>query len=79
MKKIIEMFAFVMEGDGGNEDEGIIGWEFLSGEWMPLVGADMNRVDSLKVLAKKISENKKKPIKIIKFTNREQIGEILPE
>lgn len=50
MPKIDEMFAFIIE-DSGPEDEGIIGISTPSG-WMPLVGADMKRVDLLRPMAR---------------------------
>jgi len=72
MPKIIEMYAFVAE-DKVPEDEGIIG--FMSGTgWMPLVGADMARVDSLKPIARDISRKTGKTVKLIRFTNREEMG-----
>jgi len=72
MPKIMEMYAFVAE-DKDPEDEGIIG--FMAGTgWMPLVGADMARVDSLKPIARDISRNTGKTVKLIRFTNREELG-----
>lgn len=46
MPRIEEMYAFVAE-DSGPDDEGVVGMATKSG-WMPLVGADMARVESLK-------------------------------
>lgn len=52
MPRIEEMYAFVTE-DSGPDDEGIVGMSTESG-WMPLVGADMARVESLKPIARNI-------------------------
>lgn len=68
MPKINEMFAFVAE-DNGPEDEGVIA---VSG--MPLVGADMARVKSLWKVAEQVARDHKKNIRVLKFSVREQIG-----
>lgn len=72
MPRIEEMYAFVAEGSGP-EDEGIIGMTTNSG-WMPLVGADMARVESLKPIARNIGVATGKKIKILHFTQREDLG-----
>lgn len=52
--RIDELYAFVTKDEDGNE--GIAG--FLSPDgWMPLIGADMNRVHSLMSMAKEIAKN----------------------
>lgn len=48
MPKISEMFAFVV-ADKDADDEGIMGIQMPDGVFMPLVGADMKRVDSLPI------------------------------
>ena len=72
MPRIEEMFAFVAE-DSGPEDEGLVGMKTEHG-WMPLVGADMARVESLKPIARGIAAATGKKIKIIHFTQREELG-----
>lgn len=74
MPRIEEMFAFVVE-DSGPDDEGIIGMNTGTG-WMPLVGADMARVESLKPIARKIGMAAGKRVKILRFTQREEFGEV---
>lgn len=74
MPKIEEMYAFVAE-DSGPDDEGIVGINTATG-WMPLVGADMARVESLKPIAKGIAAQTGKKIKLVHFTNREDLGGI---
>lgn len=72
MPKIMEMYAFVAE-DEGPEDEGIIGFKSCTG-WMPMVGSDMARVESLRPLARAVSRGTGKKVKLIRFTKREELG-----
>lgn len=72
MPRIDEMYAFITE-DNGPEDEGIIGIKTPGGIWMPLVGADMERIESLRLVARDISRNLGKPVRLIRFTNREEL------
>lgn len=74
MPKITEMFAFIAE-DAGPDDEGIIGFTTPTG-WMPMVGADMKRVDSLRPIAAGVAKDLGKRVKLIHFTNREELEEI---
>ena len=71
--KIEEMFAFVSEDETG---EGIVGYMMPDGMWMPLVGADVARVDSLRPAAEKIARDTGKPIRLIKFSNRIDLGTV---
>lgn len=50
--RITELYAFVSKDKDGNE--GIIGMTQPDGTWMPFVGADTERVDSLIPIANKI-------------------------
>jgi hypothetical protein len=70
MPKITQMFAFISEE--GPEDEGVMGM-MRNGMWMPLVGADMKRVNTLIPIADQISALSGKPYKIIKFRIEEVI------
>ena len=74
MPRITEMYAFVAE-ESGPDDEGIVGMK-LADSWMPFVGADMKRVDSLKPLALDIAQKTGKKIKLVHFTHREDLEEI---
>ncbi len=71
MPKINELFAFISI-DEGPEDEGIIASKF-GDVWMPLVGADQKRVDSLRVIAKQIAQTTGKYVVLAKFTHREDV------
>jgi hypothetical protein len=61
--KIDEMFAFIVTEDDGSE--GIPAVE-MGGMAFPLVGADIERIDSLRYLM----EGFDKPVTIARFTNR---------
>ena len=74
MPRIEEMYAFVAE-DSGPDDEGIVGMGTRAG-WMPLVGADMARVESLKPIARNIAAQTGKKIKLLHFTHREDLGDV---
>lgn len=65
MLKITEMYAFVATDDHG--DEGVMA-ACVDNTWIPLVGADMARVNSLIPLADEISKNTNTPYKILYFT-----------
>jgi hypothetical protein len=64
--KIKELYAFVSIGDEP-DDEGIMAFQTDDGTWMPMVGADMTRVNELKPLADRISKITGKPYKILRF------------
>jgi hypothetical protein len=71
---IDEMYAFIASDETG---EGIIGFRGPEG-WVPLVGADMARVDSLRHMAQRIATSQKIAIKLVKFTTRTEIETINP-
>ncbi len=76
MPRIEQMYAFVVE-DSGPDDEGVVAIQSVSGDygpiWLPLVGADMARVESLKPLARGIGQQLGKRVKLICFDNRQDI------
>jgi len=76
MPKINVIYAFISTEEGP-EDEGIVAAKF-GDTWMPLVGADMERVNSLKPLAKQIAQTTGKRIVLARFTVREEIEQIVP-
>ena len=65
MPKITEMFAFICEDKGPNDEKVVA-----------LVGTDMARVNSLKSYALDIAKKTGKKVKLIHFTNREDLEEI---
>lgn len=73
LEKITEMYVFVSVDEGG---EGVVGMTMpINGRetFMPFVCADKARMESLKPIAKKISQESGKTIKLIKLTNRKDI------
>jgi hypothetical protein len=75
MKLIEEMFAFVSE-DG--DCEGVVALQGRDGMWMPLVGADMARVDSIRVVAQKIANSTGRRLRLLRFTVRHELEVIEP-
>ena len=72
---IKEMFAFIAVDDG---DEGICGANLPGIGFAPLVGADMERIDSLRPIARDIAMALGKEIKLVKFSVREELETINP-
>lgn len=66
MKVIDKMFAFIAN-DG--KDEGLVGAQF-GATLLPLVAADMERVESLRDVACQIAETTGKTISIVEFSTR---------
>jgi hypothetical protein len=75
MLLISEMGAYVME-DG--EGEGIPAFLGPDGVWLPLVGADSDRMKSLRPMAEVVANEKGRPIKLIRFDNRVDVETINP-
>lgn len=79
MSKVEQLFAFIVE-DSGPDDEGVIALlseKGVEGQfWLPLVGSDMARVDSLRSIAKGIGGQIGKKVKLARFTNREDLEEL---
>ncbi len=73
MKKVDELFAFVTsEHQPEGHQEGIIGVATKEG-WMPLVGADMERVNSIVAFLKTHKIYDAIPYRIYRFSNKEDI------
>jgi hypothetical protein len=66
--RVDEIFAFVSEDADG--DEGICAFVGEGGMWMPMVCADMARVDSLRPMAKAIRQKTGMKIKLVRFSKR---------
>ena len=73
MPRITEMYAFIVE-DTGPDDEGVVAFN-RDGAWIPMVGADMKRVESLRPIAHNLARKLGKPVKLIHFTQREDLGD----
>ena len=76
MPKIKEMFAYIAE-EAGPDDEGVTCF-FWAGTAMPMVGADLARMESLKPMAQAIAAGTGKKVKLVRFSHREEVEEILP-
>ena len=74
LPKIEVMYAFIATEECG---EGICAAQTSIG-WMPLVGADMARVDSLRKLAQQIATKTGRTIRLCKFSVREELESITP-
>jgi len=69
MKKITEFFVFIAEDEQGEEILGIRVGE----NWLPLVGEDLERMESLKPIAQSIVEGLPVKVKLFRFSEREEI------
>lgn len=65
MPIITEMYAFCAEEKPG--DEGVIGFIAPAGNWVPLVGADMTRVEELREIACAVRDEIGYRVKLKKF------------
>jgi len=73
-KKIVELWAWVREDEG--DGEGILGTEIvIDGRpmFVPLVGADRERMESYRHYAIKIGQKTGRKIKLMRFSNAEVI------
>jgi len=69
--KIEKMYAFVAENDEG---EGVMAFK-SSNTWMPMVGADFKRIDSLLSIAQEMSKVSGQKFRILQFDNRKDVTE----
>jgi len=76
MPRIEHIYAFICD-DAGPDDEGIAA-STHGLMWMPLVGADMERMESLRPVAQRIATHFRKPIRLCRFTVRETLEIIQP-
>lgn len=74
MQSIDEMFAFISVDEYG---EGLVGTLTRTG-WMPLVGADMSRVDSLRKMAQQVARDSGRDVKLVRFSNRTELETFKP-
>lgn len=77
--KIEKLYAFVSKDKDGNE--GVMAMQKPSGVWLPLIGADMKRVDSLKPIADEIAKVSGMDYEIREFFNFDfaQLAELIGE
>lgn len=77
MKRIDRVFAFVMIDQDGNE--GVPAVSMPSGLVMPLMGADLERVESLRPLAEMFASKTGSTITLCVFGDRREVEIIRPE
>lgn len=68
-KKIDQMYAWIVTEENGQE--GIPAYCVRTGQWLPMVGADTERIESLRDTAMGIALAKGLPIKLVKFSGIE--------
>lgn len=73
--KIERMYAFVAKNEDG---EGVMAFKIKDG-WMPMVGADLKRVESLLPIAEDLSKASGVEFKILQFDNRTDVTEQFKE
>jgi hypothetical protein len=78
LPRIEEMWAWVSNDQGTNDpiDEGVIGIKTPEG-WMPAVGADKARIESLRPYAQLVAFKTGVPVRLLKFSTREEV-EVIP-
>lgn len=68
--RITTIHAFTCVGE--DDEEGVIAFHTPMG-WMPMVAADLTRLDQLRPMAKKIAEEKGKVVVLKRFSQIEVI------
>lgn len=76
MPRIEEMYAFVA-AESEPDDEGVVA-SLVNGAWLPFVGSDMDRVESLRAAAQQFATAGNRRVLILRFTDRELIDVIDP-
>lgn len=78
MPAVTELYAYVME-DTGPDDEGVPAFlDLKTASWLPLMGADMERAEQLRSRAQVAAAAAGKPIKLIRSTGIEVVEVIHP-
>lgn len=74
MMRIDRMYAFVVVDKDGTE--GVAGMRTDDG-WLPLVGADFDRVDSLRPIAQHMADTFGHSITLVEFSTRRELEVIV--
>lgn len=75
-KKITAMFAFISTDENG--DDSVPAFIMPNGMWMPLTGADLERVQSLQSIAQELANASGRGMRIVVFSEMTLIGTIEP-
>jgi hypothetical protein len=73
--RIDEIYAFISSDETG---EGVVAMTLADGSTIPMIGADMARVNDLRKVAQQIADVMHIRIKLIKLSVREEVEEIAP-
>lgn len=68
--RIKELWAYLAI-DPKDDVEGLTAWRSPNGEWMPLVGADQDRMKSLRTKAEDIARQSGHTIRLVRFKQME--------
>lgn len=74
--KLIDEVRLIVAEDSDDDREGVVAYRMPSGEWMPLISADMDRFHNIERLAMRLSSQLGQTFKVISLTGRKVIGEI---
>lgn len=72
---INDIYAFIAVHDDGDE---AIPAHSMGNLMMPLVGADLTRLQQLRPLAERVAKESGKPVKLVRFTTRTELDVINP-
>jgi hypothetical protein len=78
MPRVTELYAWVV-ADSDPDDEGIPA--FLNpegGMWMPMMGADVERAESLRPMAVQIAHDLGRPVRLVRSIGLVDVDEVLP-
>jgi hypothetical protein len=73
MPKIDTLTAYVATGEDGQDDEGVMAYFQPGHGWIPMVGADMDRVRALLPIAEKVAAAAGKPYRVLEFSVRRDV------
>jgi len=80
MPKIRALYAYLSHEKGDPDDEGVTAFmPGLSGQWMPMVGADKERMESLRPIAQGLANESGQKITLVKFSVRTDLETIEPK
>jgi hypothetical protein len=76
-RQIDQMYAFT-QVDPLDNTEGVIAFLAESG-WIPMVGADMDRIEYLRPMAQRVANETRTPVKLLRFSFRQVMEELIPD
>ena len=77
MPRIESIYAYLsVDAEDGNE--GIVGAPFGPVGCLPLVAADETRLKQYEPIVQALANEFKRPIRLVRFTQREEVGFIVP-